>query len=245
MTVRPGGTFQKEFLPVDALITRYAVLGEPGDAVFDPGATTTVASTQRRGEGVYTNRLAEFSAASVQGADEQLRIFKSTPPQVPSAPQLVALKQQESASVERLLQGAGSLKGHRLESPEVDKLASSLKDSILRALRLKHVYTPATGNCLVLSVVQALANDDMCSMEEVLLRSASGMQRGLKYTGQLHMTDQFEYAERFKILVNVRRGWMAMSTIESAKQFKRYLEEYAANASDRVTLTGELASRCL
>ena len=52
------------------------------------------------------------------------------------------------------------------------------------------------------------------------------------------MTDQFEYAERVKTLVNVRRGWTAMSTKESAKQFKRYLEEYAANFNDRVTPFG-------
>ncbi|TDH67160.1 uncharacterized protein CCR75_009301 [Bremia lactucae] len=48
------------------------------------------------------------------------------------------------------------------------------------------------------------------------------------------MTDQFDHVERLKTLVNVRRGWMAMSIKESTKQSIWYLEEYAASTTNRL-----------
>ena len=146
----------------------------------------------------------------------------------------MALKQQERAEVRRILQGENILTEQLLELPAASDLAVFTEESILRVLRLRPVATPVTGHCLALALVQALANDDLGQMKTLLHRAAACVKRGIKYAGQLHLTDQFDHADQLKTLVSVRRGWMAMSLRESTKQFKWYLEEYAASATERV-----------
>ncbi|TDH68428.1 uncharacterized protein CCR75_003568 [Bremia lactucae] len=198
--------------------TQFAALADPDEELCDTGRTGMANITPRSDEERFAAQEVEPLSAPVYSPEVQLRNLQSLPPQVPSTPQLVALKPKERAEARSILQEADSLKEQLMDMPAETELASVTEYSIQQVLRLRHVATPAPGNCLALAVVQELANDDLAQVETILNRAAPCVKREFKYTGPLDMTDQFDHAERLKTLVNVRQGWMATSIKESTKK---------------------------
>uniref|UniRef100_A0AAV1V975 OTU domain-containing protein n=1 Tax=Peronospora matthiolae TaxID=2874970 RepID=A0AAV1V975_9STRA len=168
----------------------------------------------------------------------QLRLIKKTPPKLPLTPQIVVLKQKERTE---LLRNIAQLEGYcgsqvlpRL--PDGVDLGSGSYDIIQQQLDILPVQTPANGNCLAMALVQALANNDLRHRDKILLSATSSLKRGIKYTRQMHMMDQFSHQARVTTLVNVARGWMGMPRSGATKQFKWYLEEYASSLTNPTTM---------
>ncbi|EEY62318.1 uncharacterized protein PITG_14263 [Phytophthora infestans T30-4] len=56
-------------------------------------------------------------------------------------------------------------------------------------------------------------SDKSCNQQSIRLK------QGIKWTGQLHMREQFDHYTRKATLVNADRGWDAMEPHKSLKQF--------------------------
>uniref|UniRef100_A0AAV1TTD2 Uncharacterized protein n=1 Tax=Peronospora matthiolae TaxID=2874970 RepID=A0AAV1TTD2_9STRA len=168
----------------------------------------------------------------------QLRLIMKTPPKLPLTPQLVALKQKERTELLRNIAQVEGYCGSRVlpRLPDGVDLGSGSYDIIQQQLDILPVQTPANGNCLAMVLVQALANNGLRHRDKILLSATSSLKRGIKYTGQMHMMDQFSHHARVTTLVNVARGWVDMPRSEATKQFKWYLEEYASSLTDPTTM---------
>lgn len=138
----------------------------------------------------------------------KLRIIHQAPLAIPSTPQLMALKQREILALSAVLDPARQHLGS-LIAVLPDKLQASLTTALIEEqLALRAVTTPATGNCMAMAIVQALADHDLASADDILHAATSSLKLGIKHAGLLHMSEQFPHDTRLSTIVNVKRGWM-------------------------------------
>ena len=102
-------------------------------------------------------------------------------------------------------------------------------DDMVRQLQLHAIATPATANCMVVAIVQALCDADLATQDNQLKAATDSLKRGIKYSGQLHLGEQFPHEHRVATLIAVQRGWAGMEPLAS----KWYLEEFGKSTSER------------
>ncbi|KAI9989109.1 hypothetical protein PInf_022846 [Phytophthora infestans] len=163
----------------------------------------------------------------------QLRLVKAKPPKLIKSPQLVALKQREREEMETLTDSMSPFKGSPLPSSGDAIQAVTSFSEIEALLGLRQVATPATGNCMVLALAQAIVDHDLAAHGRVLEQLALTLKRGIKWSALLNNAEQYDHFTRTNTLVNVGRGWNGMDSKESSKQFRWYLEEFANSSSQR------------
>jgi hypothetical protein len=106
-------------------------------------------------------------------------------------------------------------------------------DDIETGLGLREVATPASGNCMAMALAQAEADQSLAAYDSELEEITAAIKREICWSAQLNLNEQFNHYTRQTTLVNMERGWMGMNSQESSKQFRWYLEEYAATPSYR------------
>lgn len=84
-----------------------------------------------------------------------------------------------------------------------------------------------------MALAQAVADHNLAAFDDKLEEMTAAIKRGIRWSGLLNYREQFDHFTRMTTLINVGRGWDGMTAQNSNKQFKWYLEEYAATPSDR------------
>jgi hypothetical protein len=163
----------------------------------------------------------------------RLHIRKSKPPKLNDTPQLVTLKQRERnaiavAVMEVQEEPVQPIECEQLEVDDIDSF-----QNIERLLGISEVATPASGNCMAMALAQAEADNSLADNDAALETITAALKRGICWTAQLYLNEQFNHYTRRATLISVERGWMGMSPQESNKQFRWYLHEYAETPSFR------------
>ncbi|KAE8915452.1 hypothetical protein PF003_g616 [Phytophthora fragariae] len=166
-------------------------------------------------------------------AKEALHLVKAKPPKLPETPQLVALKQRERDVIAAAAATFADKRGPGLQvsAAPVDGIKSF--PEIEELLGIRSVVTPSSGNCMAMALAQAVADHNLAAFDDELEEMTAAIKRGIRWSGQLNYREQFDHFTRMTTLINVERGWDGMTAQDSNKQFKWYLEEYAATPSDR------------
>ena len=86
---------------------------------------------------------------------------------------------------------------------------------------------------MVVAIVQALCDADLATQDNQLEAATGSLKRGIKYSGELHLGEQFPHEHRVAALIAVQRGWAGMEPLASKRQFKWYLEEFGKGPSER------------
>lgn len=161
----------------------------------------------------------------------KLHLVKTKLPKLPDTSQLIALKQRQRGVIESIIHALGDCHVHPW--PVSDQ---SLKDvttfkQMEKQLGMKEVSTPASGNCMTMTIAQAISNQSLAAKPHVMEKMTAAIKRGICWAGQLNCMEQFDHFTRTTTLVNMGRGWDGMDPKESSKQFRWYLQEYAASPS--------------
>ncbi|KAE9022103.1 hypothetical protein PR002_g12066 [Phytophthora rubi] len=166
-------------------------------------------------------------------AKEALHLVKAKPPKLPETPQLVALKQRERDVIAAAAATFADKRGPGLQvsAAPVDGIKSF--PEIEELLGIRSVVTPSSGNCMAMALAQAVADHNLAAFDDELEEMTAAIKRGIRWSEQLNYREQFDHFTRMTTLINVERGWDGMTAQDSNKQFKWYLEEYAATPSDR------------
>lgn len=112
-----------------------------------------------------------------QAENRHLHIRKGAPPEIPAVAQLVALKQRERTALLEAVQPI-----QRKEQPVYEgtvKIPNKVNGfvDIERVLQIREVTTPATGNCIAMAAVQAIANHDLAAHDEILTKAVATLKR--------------------------------------------------------------------
>ena len=91
----------------------------------------------------------------------QLRILKKNPPPILAEPQLLGLLQRERAHMLRLIEPSQADKQPMVKLVQPVDTKFRTIDDMVRQLQLHAITTPATGNCMVVAIVQALCDADL------------------------------------------------------------------------------------
>ena len=84
-----------------------------------------------------------------------------------------------------------------------------------------------------MAIVQALCDADLATQDNQLEAATGSLKLGIKYSGQLHLGEQFPHEHRVATLIAVQRDWAGMEPLASKRQFKWYLEEFGKSPSER------------
>ncbi|POM81569.1 Hypothetical protein PHPALM_441 [Phytophthora palmivora] len=149
-------------------------------------------------------------------------------------PQILTLKGKEREALKNTLQPYNDrancdmvIEGWHLET-------TASFAHIEQNLGLKEVTTPSTGNCMAMALAQAEADNDLAVNDESFEKATASIKKGIKLSGLLNTAEQFDHYSRTATLEQIDRGWSGMTPKESKKkQFRGYLEEYAATPSSR------------
>lgn len=147
----------------------------------------------------------------------QLLIVSAKPPKVHSTLQLLGLKQRERNALDQAV-GMPDLGREAVISPtEAIEAKQGGFQAIEDNLQIRQVSTPQTGNCMAMSIAQALADNDLLAHTDQLEANTASLKIGTWWTGQLHLTDHYDHFVRTTTLVNVQRGWTGMEAHKSLK----------------------------
>lgn len=163
----------------------------------------------------------------------KLRILVKNPPPNPASPQLLVLKQKERSHLLQLTASSQLDWQPCVKLPKSDVKEFRSAEDMESKLRLTAVTTPATGNCMEMAIVQALCDSDLAAQDMKLAEATGSLKRGIKYSGQMHLAEEFPQNTRVATLIGVQHGWEGMDLIPAKKQFKWYLEEFSKSPSDR------------
>ena len=91
----------------------------------------------------------------------------------------------------------------------VDAEFGTIGDMMLR-LQLYAVTTTATGNCMMMVIVQAICDANSAEQDIQLVAATSSLKRGNKNAGKLHLGEQYSHEQRLATLIDVQRGSAGM-----------------------------------
>ena len=158
-----------------------------------------------------------------------------------SGPVLLTVKSQERATCELIMGSLEDSPKRALSIEQRPQRVPSDMRSLVRILGLREVVTPATGNCMEMTVAQAYADADMHGESDAFERLTASVKRGIRFAGLLNLDHNYAHDVRVQALRNVGRGWTPMKPKESANQFRWFLHGYALYASDRTsTIDGKV-----
>ena len=157
--------------------------------------------------------------------------FKRGPAQRSTAPVLMTHKRRERSKFLQLqLQKDAGSRTH-LQIGARSSISPSSISELSFQLGVREVTTPATGNCMAMAVAQASADAPLDGPDQMMERLTEILKKGIKYSGLLHLEDQFAHDHRVQALHNVHRGWPTITRSESANQMRWFLDDYAASSS--------------
>ncbi|KAE9032084.1 hypothetical protein PR002_g9366 [Phytophthora rubi] len=215
--------------------SRYAELADDSDAEEEVEETKEIKQPKQDVIEISSSdeQHGQSKPKTSQEEKDKLHLVKSKPQKMPTTPQLVTLKQHERTILRKELEQI-----HQGRGPLLPMTAVTIKEdqgfsNIGRALGIREVNTPSTGNCMAMALAQAAADHDLAAHDAILETVTSSIKRGIRWTGKLNMSEQFNHFARTNTLINVKRGWEDMPPRESKKQFQWYLDEYAATPSTR------------
>ncbi|KAE9357445.1 hypothetical protein PR003_g1800 [Phytophthora rubi] len=164
-----------------------------------PAATIDISSSDEVGVPVQAVISEEEKA--------ELHLVQGKPPKIKPTPQLVALKQRERAALAVNTFTLRQLRGSAIRHTEQSLEEITDFAGIEKRLGLRQVVTPASGNCMAMALVQAVADQDLATSKQQLEGLTAIIKRGIGWTGQLNFLGQFDDFARKATLINVQRGW--------------------------------------